>query len=87
MQWFKGKSSQVEIASHGDYSLFERVNRSADEWANLLLTKNSSKLQWELGWNGERLSNGNNTKALVAHDPAIHRWVMDAIKQAERENK
>jgi hypothetical protein len=88
MQWFQGKISQIEIDSHSDgYLLVERVSRSSNEWSNLLLTKNCSKLQWELGWNGNRLSNGRGSTELLAHDPFIHRWVLDVLKQAERLNK
>jgi hypothetical protein len=80
MQWFQGHITQIEIASHGDYKLFECVN---DAWATLLVT--NSKKKFELGWNGKRLSNGNGNKELIAHDPAIHRWVLDTIKQARTE--
>jgi hypothetical protein len=83
MQWFQGNITQIEIASYGDYKLFECVNRSTDTWANLLVT--NSKQKFELGWNGKRLSNGNGSKELIAHDPAIHRWVLDTIKQARTE--
>jgi hypothetical protein len=85
MRWFQGEISVIEIDSNPDaYVLFERVTRSSNEWANLLLTKKGCKEHWELGWNGERLSNGHGTKNLIAHDPSIHRWVLDALKQAER---
>jgi hypothetical protein len=40
--------------------------------------------RWEFGWNGDRLSNGHDTKKLIAHDPIVHQWVIDVLKQAER---
>jgi hypothetical protein len=85
MRWFQGKISAIEIDSNPNgYVLYEHVNKSSDGWANLLLTEKGSKEHWELGWNGERLSNGHATKNLLTHDPSIHRWVLDALKAATR---
>jgi hypothetical protein len=89
MQWFQGKKlTQIEIDSHPDgYVLFERVDKSTAEWSTLLLTKTHAKERWEFGWNGDRLSNGHNTKSLITHDPSIHRWVLDALKCAKRSSQ
>jgi hypothetical protein len=87
MRWFLGKQEiiQVEIDSHPTgYTLVERTNRSTNEWANLLLTKAGGTTSFELGWNGQRLSNGRGTIDLVAHAPNIYQWALDTLTQAER---
>jgi hypothetical protein len=86
MQWFIGKQiTQVEIGSHPDgYSLYEKVNKSTEQWATLLLVKSFTKTYWELGWNGKRLSDGHGAKSLYAYDPIILQWVITTLEQARR---
>jgi hypothetical protein len=86
MNWFQGKISQIEIAGHPatGYVLYERVNKSNDNWATLLLMKSFRDEHWEFGWNGSRLSNGHATKLLISNQPDLHQWVLDVLKKAQR---
>jgi hypothetical protein len=37
------------------------------------------KNNWWLGWNGERLANGHDSKMLAEHHPEIWQWVVDNL--------
>ena len=40
MRWFEGNVTQIEIDLHPiGYILYERINKSTNQWANLLLIK------------------------------------------------
>jgi len=44
MRWFEGNVTQIEIDSHPNgYILYEKINKSTNQWANLLLIK---KHEW-----------------------------------------
>lgn len=46
MRWFEGNVTQIEIDSHPNgYILYERINKSTNQWANLLLIKNLERMK------------------------------------------
>ena len=46
MRWFEGNVTQIEIDSHPNgYILYERINKSTNQWANLLLIKKLERMK------------------------------------------
>ena len=46
MRWFEGNVTQIEIDSHPNgYILYERINKSTNRWANLLLIKKLERMK------------------------------------------
>ena len=46
MRWFEGNVTQIEIDSHPNgYILYERINKSANQRANLLLIKKLERMK------------------------------------------
>lgn len=46
MRWFEGNVTQIEIDLHPiGYILYERINKSTNQWANLLLIKKLERMK------------------------------------------
>ena len=46
MRWFEGNVTQIEIDSHPNgHILYERINKSTNQWANLLLIKKLERMK------------------------------------------
>ena len=46
MRWFEGNVTQIEIDSHPNgYILYEKINKSINQWANLLLIKKLERMK------------------------------------------
>jgi hypothetical protein len=72
----------VEIAHHSyGFALFQRA--AGDGWLNfkLVASGGGKKRNWSLGWNGERLSAGKDTKLLQEHEPEICEWVVAVLTE------
>jgi hypothetical protein len=70
------------IASRGEWTLFDVVNRSGNGWRSLHLTRDGKKLQkrsWWLGWNGERLARNCDLGLLAEHHEDVLEWVYEVL--------
>jgi hypothetical protein len=46
MRWFEGNVTQIEIDSHPNGCiLYERINKSTNQWPNLLLIKKLERIK------------------------------------------
>lgn len=78
--------SLTPLATVGDFTLYERRDRSTAEWRSLKLIHTGGdagkrKRNWWLGWNGERLSRNTDARHLAAHHPEVSAWVIARLPQ------
>lgn len=83
--------SMVAVAASAEFVLFDRPSAARNGWRSLKLVRVNArphekrqKLNWWLGWNGERLSRSSDAESLKEEHPALYDWVIGALQEHDK---
>lgn len=86
-EWYRWPDrEEVLIATRSPFTLVELLPSkpgAGGDWRNFKLTtsrRDTRKVEWWLGWNGERLADSHDSQWLVEHKPEVARWVVKVLK-------